>query len=140
VAAGALLSTATAAGNLGQMWSSPGGRVASWLISAAAVTVLAFAGRSTRLKHALRHGLFSGLIAFTLTNLTATVIVIACFDRLRHDPLQMAAFAASHDPDFRTYQTHDLLGGWIYGTPVGATLGTLSAVLGAALSRIKALG
>jgi amino acid transporter len=124
------------------MWSTPAGRVASWLISVAAVTVLAFTGRSTiaasgTTRHAFRNGLFSGLIAFTLTNLTATVIVIACFDRLRHDPLQLAAFGASHEPDFRTYQTHDLLGGWIYGTAAGALLGTLSAGVGATLYRFR---
>jgi hypothetical protein len=135
-AAGVLLSTATAAGNLGHLWSTPAGHVVSWLISATALTVLALTGRSRTVKNALRNGFFSGLLAFTLTNLTATVIVITCFDHLSHDPLQLAAFTASHEPDFRTYQTHDLLGGWLYGTTAGALLGTLGSTTGAMVSRL----
>jgi hypothetical protein len=137
VAAGVLLSTATAAGNLGHLWSTPAGHVTSWLISVTALTVLAMTGRSRPVRHALRNGFFSGLLAFTLTNLTATVIVLACFDHLSHDPLQIAAFTASHEPDFRTYQTHDLLGGWFYGTAAGALLGTLGSAAGAIVSRIR---
>jgi len=135
--AGTLLSTATVAGNLGQLWSTPAGRVSSWLITGAALTVLALAGRSTvTIGQALRSGLFGGLIALTLANVTATVIVVACFDHLRHDPLQLAAFAASHEPDFRTYQANDLLGGWLYGSTAGAVLGTVGSGAGAMLSRM----
>jgi hypothetical protein len=138
VLAGTLLSAATVAGNLGDLWSTPSGRAGSWFIVAAALTVLALTGRRTAagprpLVRALRNGSVGGLIAFTSANLTATVIVFACLDRLRHDPLQLAAFAASHEPDFRAYQLHELLGGWAYGSVAGALLGglTSAAALGA---------
>ncbi|MEV6850676.1 hypothetical protein [Actinoplanes sp. NPDC051411] len=135
--AGALLSTATIAGNLGRLWATPLGHLGSWLICAAALTVLALTGRSTtagpaQVRRALRNGFLSGLIAFTSANLTATVIVITCFDRLSHDPLQITAFTASHESDFHAYQLHELLGGWAYGSIAGALLGTL----GAGLTRI----
>jgi hypothetical protein len=140
--AGVLLSTTTVVGNMGQLWSNPAGRATSWLIIATALTVLALAGRSTiaasgSIKHACRTGLFSGLIAFTLVNLTATVIVAVCFEHLSHDPLQLAAFAASHEPDFRTYQAHDLLGGWLYGTAAGTIFGALGACVAATVQRIS---
>ncbi len=137
--AGALLSTATVGGNLGPLWTTPVGRVVSWLISLAALTVLALTGRSTvaasgTVTRALRNGLLSGLIAFTSANLTATVIVLACFERLRHDSLQVAAFVASHESDFRAYQMHELLGAWAYGSIAGALLGMLGSAVAAALS------
>jgi hypothetical protein len=139
--AGALLSAATIAGNLGRLWT-PSDRVWSWLISVAALAVLALTGRSAvagpgGVRRALRNGLVSGLIAFTSANLTATVIVIACFDRLSHDSLQISAFVASHESDFRTYQLHELLGGWAYGSAAGAVLGTLGAGLAATVSRMS---
>jgi hypothetical protein len=132
--AGALLSTATIAGNLGRLWATPLGHVGSWLICAASLTVTALTGRSTgagpgQVKRALRNGFLSGLIAFTSANLTATVIVVACFDRLRHDPVQITAFIASHESDFRSYQLHELLGGWVYGSAAGALLGTVGSGL-----------
>jgi hypothetical protein len=138
VLAGTLLSAATVAGNLGDLWATPFGRIGSWFIGAAALTVLALTGRSSAagpraLLRALRNGSVGGLIAFTSANLTATVIVLAGLDRLRHDPVQLAAFAASHEPDFRAYQIHELLGGWAYGSVAGALLGALTsaATLGA---------
>jgi hypothetical protein len=73
--AGTLLSTATVAGNLGSLWATPLGRAGSWLISAMALTVLARTGRVTvtgpgKVRRALRNGVVSGLIAFSLANLT----------------------------------------------------------------------
>jgi len=124
------------------LWSSPAGRATSWLIIATALTVLALAGRSTvaasgSIRQAGRAGLFGGLVAFALVNLTATVIVAVCFERLSHDPLQLAAFAASHEVDFRAYQVHELLGGWLYGIAAGAILGFLSACVAALVQRIN---
>lgn len=138
--AGALLSTTVVAGNLGRLWATPPGIAGSWLVNAVALTVLAFGGRSTgagprRVRRAVRNGVLSGLIAFTTANLTATVVVAACFNHLSHDPLQISAFVASHEPDFRTYQLHELLGGWTYGSAVGALLGALTAGTAAATSR-----
>jgi hypothetical protein len=102
--------------------------------------VLALTGRSTvtrpgTIGRALRNGFLSGLIAFSSANLTATVIVLACFDRLSHDPVQLTAFVASHESDFRAYQLSELLGGWVYGSAAGALLGTVGSGIAAAVSR-----
>jgi hypothetical protein len=138
--AGALLSTATVAGNFASLWATPLGRAGSWLISATALTVLARTGRGTvagpgKVRRALRNGLVSGLIAFSSANLTATVIVITSLDRLSHDSLQITAFIASHESDFRTYQLHELLGGWVYGSAACALLAAVGSGLAAAVSR-----
>ncbi|GAA3453413.1 hypothetical protein [Dactylosporangium matsuzakiense] len=143
--AGALLSAATVAGNLGSLWQTPLGRAGSWLISAAALTVLARTGRvsvagSGTIGRALRNGAVAGLIAFGAADLTATVIVLTSLDRLRRDPLQTAAFIASRESDFRTYQLHELLGGWVYGSAAGALLAAAGAGLAAAVSRSRRLG
>jgi len=140
--AGALLSTATIAGNIGSLWATPLGRAGSWLISATALTVLARTGRTTttgpgKVSRAVGNGAVSGLIAFTSANLTATVIVITSFDRLSHDPLQITAFIASHESDFRTYQVHELLGGWTYGNIACALLAATGSGLVAAFTRTK---
>jgi hypothetical protein len=140
--AGALLSTATVAGNLGSLWATPQGRAGSWLISATALAVLARTGRVTvagpgQVRRALRNGVVSGLIAFSSANLTATVIVITSLNRLRHDSLQITAFIASHESDFRTYQLHELLGGWAYGSAAGALLAAVGSGLAAASSRTR---
>lgn len=142
--AGTLLSTATVAGNLGSLWATPPGRAGSWLISAAALTVLARTGRVTargtgKVRRVLRNGSVSGLIAFTSANLTATVIVITSFGRLSHDSLQITAFIASHESDFRTYELHELLGGWAYGSAAGALLGAAGSGIAAAVSHTRYL-
>jgi hypothetical protein len=138
--AGALLSMMTVAGNLGRLWATFPGAVVSWLITAVAVTVLALSGRPTAaaragIVRASSNGFVAGLIAFTSANLTATFIVLTCLDRLSHDPVQMTAFVGSHESDFRTYQLHELLGGWTYGTAAGALLGALSSGIAAAARR-----
>ncbi|WP_426512143.1 hypothetical protein ACPPVO_16865 [Dactylosporangium sp. McL0621] len=139
--AGALLSIVTVAGNLGHLWATPAARVASWLISGAAMGVLALTGPATlaaagTVGRALRHGLLGGVIAFTAANLTATAVVLIGLDRLGRDSVQLAAFAASHETDFRVYQIHELLGGWFYGTVAGAGLGAALSGLAAAGIRL----
>ncbi|WP_432993857.1 hypothetical protein [Dactylosporangium sp. CA-233914] len=142
VPAGALLSVATIAGNLGHLWATPPGWAVSWLTIAAALTVSALTGRSagagpSALARAIRSGFLSGLIALAATNLTATAVVVIFLDRLSHDSFQLAAFATSHETDFRTYQMHELLGAWTYGTAVGASLATLGSCVVAALTRTR---
>jgi hypothetical protein len=142
--AGTLLSIATAAGNLGSLWATSPGRIVSWSITAAALTVLARTGRVTvpgrgKVRRAVRNGFLSGLIALTAANLTATVIVITSFDRLSHDSLQLTAFIASHESDVRTYEVHELLGGWAYGSVAGALLAAVGSGIAAAVSRTSRL-
>jgi hypothetical protein len=144
VFAGALLSAATLAGNLGTLWQTVPGRIGSWLISAAALALLTRTGWTTvagpgKIRRSLRNGLVAGLIAFTSANLTATVVVVTALDRLNHDPLQMTAFMASHETDFRSYQLHELLGGWIYGSICGTVLGSAVSGIAAAVSRTSRL-
>jgi hypothetical protein len=138
--AGALLSGTTITGDLGQLWSTPSGRLISWVITAAALTVMSLAGRSRAtvpltLRRALRNGCVSGLIGFSAANLTAGIIVLTCLDRLHQSAVQVAAFAASHESSFRAYQIHELLGGWTYGSLAGALLGTAGAGIAATVSR-----
>lgn len=145
VLAGALLSAATLAGNLGSLWQTTPGHAASWLTCAAALVVLARTGPATgrgprrigrgprRIGRSARNGLAGGLIAFTAANLTATIVVITAMNHLSHDSLQMTAFVASHEADFRIYQLHELLGGWTYGSICGAVLGALLSAVTAAV-------
>jgi hypothetical protein len=138
--AGALLSVVTVAGNLGRLWATSPGVIGSWLITAVAMTMLALSGRPTvagsrNILRASSNGFVAGLIAFTSANLTATVIVLTCLDRLNQDSVQTTAFLASHESDFRTYQLHELLGGWTYGTAAGALLGALGSAIAAAARR-----
>lgn len=130
--AGVLWSLVTAAGNLGWLWHSPGGSILSALITAAGLIALAVGGLATiastgSLRSAYQTGLLGGALAFALTNATGTIVAVGWSDRLSHDPLQLADFARSHDVDFRTYQLHELLGGWIYGGLAGPVLGALGA-------------
>jgi hypothetical protein len=139
VLAGALLSGATLAGNLGRLWATPANRLVSWLVTAVALAVLVMPARPAptafgTVRRALRDGCVSGLIAFSMANLTAGVIVLTCLDRLREDPIQLAAFTASHERNFRIYQLHELLGGWVYGSLAGALLGAVGAAVTAAAS------
>lgn len=142
--AGVLLSVATIADNLGWIRPTPAGRAGSWSIIIVALAVLARTGKVTEagpgtVRRSVRNGLAGGLIAFTSANLTATVIVITALDRLSHDSLQMTAFVASHEADFRTYQLHELLGGWAYGSISGALLGAVVSGITAAVRRTTCL-